>query len=228
MAAYTRLTDEIAPASPQQRNSPASEREGGERIIMMVEDLHPQLAAVVFDREIAVDKVLHEAIGVLRHRGLRVGGAIQTIDNRRTACRRVMAVEDLLTGKILKISQDLGSEAQSCILDPGALAEASAMLRLAMDNDVDLLVGNRFGEQEINGRGLRAEFTDAAMAGFVVLTAVQSRHVDGWTEFGGGYAATLEPSAQAVIDWAFKEAAFRQSMQRHATVLNACGAGGHP
>jgi hypothetical protein len=177
----------------------------------------PQLAAVVFDHDIDVDKVLRETIAVLRHRGFRVGGAVQVIGNRWTACRRVMAVEDLLTGETLKISQDLGPEAQSCVLDPAALTEASAMLRLAMSNHVDMVVGNRFGEQEINGRGLRAEFADAAMGGFVVLTAVQSRHVNGWIAFGGGYAVALEPSAQTVTDWAFNAVTSRPSVRRHAT-----------
>jgi hypothetical protein len=80
-----------------------------------------------------------------------------------------------------------------------------------------MVVGNRFGEQEINGRGLRAEFADAAMAGFIVLTAVKSRHVNSWIAFGGGYAVALEPSAQIVTDWAFNAAASRLSVQRHST-----------
>jgi hypothetical protein len=177
------------------------------RLNPMTKDFDPQLAAIVFDRGIGVDNVLHEAIAALRHRGLRVGGAIQFIGKRWTACRRVMMVEDLLTGETLTISQELGSQAQSCILDPSALAEASTMLRLAMSNQVDVVVGNRFGEQEIDGRGLRTEFSDAAMAGFIVLTAVHSRHVDGWMQFGGGYAIMLEPSARAVSDWVFKAVA---------------------
>lgn len=178
------------------------------------DDCGPQLAAVVFDHGINVDSVLREAIAALRNRGLRVGGAIQAIGKRWTKCRRVMTVENLLTGETLKISQDLGAEAQSCILDPAALAEASAMLRMAMNIHVDVVVGNRFGEQEINGHGLRVEFADAAMAGFIVLTAVQSRHVNGWIEFGGGYAVTFEPSTQTIVDWAFKAAAFRLSKRR--------------
>jgi nucleoside-triphosphatase THEP1 len=184
----------------------------------MPKDFDPLLAAVVFDHGIGVDNVLYEAIAALKHRGFRVGGAIQFISKRWTACRRVMMVEDLLTGETLKISQELGSQAQSCILNPAALAEASTMLRQAMNSHVDVVVGNRFGEQELNGRGLRAEFADAALAGFVVLTAVHSRHVDAWIEFGGGYATALQPSAQIVSDWAFNAVASRQAQ----AISSAC------
>lgn len=181
------------------------------------DDFGPRLAAVVFepgeDAGSGVDAILRQTVTALRLQGARVGGIVQVIGKRWSACRRVMMVEEILTGETLKISQDLGVHAQGCILDQAALTDAAAMFRLAMDRGVDVLIGNRFGEQEAEGRGLRAEFADAALAGFVVLTAVATKHIDAWTAFGGGFAVTLEPSPQIVLDWAVRALAARASAQ---------------
>jgi hypothetical protein len=177
------------------------------------EDAVPRLAAVVFEVGENVDAVLHQTIAALRLQGVRVGGVVQAVGKRWTACRREMLVEDLQTGHLLKISQDLGAHAQGCILDQTALADVAVIFRAAMDRHPDVLIGNRFGEQEAEGRGLRAEFADAALGGFVLLTAVTTKYIGAWTEFGGDFAVTLAPSPQIVLDWTVRALASRPLTQ---------------
>lgn len=170
---------------------------------------HPQLAAIVYEPGIDADRVLRQAIDTLRPRGIRFGGIIQSTGKRWSACRRVLQVEDLATGTLLQISQDLGSQAESCILDTSALSAASKFVRTAINEQVDVLVTNRFGEQEANGQGLRAEFADAAMAGFIIVTVMKSCYLDAWTEFGGEFGVTLEPTTKAVSDWIVRATAHK-------------------
>lgn len=114
-----------------------------------------------------------------------------------------------MTGTSLRISQDLGPAAQSCILDPAALAEAAGLFQRAMRSRVDVLIANRFGEQEVNGRGLRAEIAEAAAAGFVVVTGMKARYRDAWVKFGGEYAVILEPAPLCIREWVLAAVARR-------------------
>ena len=164
-------------------------------------DFKPRLAALAYRPGTDIDLVLVQAVAAFRRRHIKVGGIIQRSGPRSTACRRAMFVEDLSTGRLLQISQDLGAEAQSCILDPAALASAAQIVRRAVNDRVDVIVVNRFGEQEACGRGLRSELAEAAMAGVAVVTAVKACHLDAWRDFGGEYAAVLKPVAQAACDW---------------------------
>lgn len=161
----------------------------------------PSLAAVLYEPGAAVDDLLRTAVVRLRRKRLKVGGIIQRGGMRTPSGTRLMMVEDLLTGTLLRISQDLGPGARSCILDPHALAVAAGFLRLAIAEWVDVVVANRFAEQEAHGRGLRSELAEAAAGGFVVVTAVTCRHVGAWRDFGGEYAQLLAPSPRSVVDW---------------------------
>lgn len=179
----------------------------------LAEDAVPRLAAVVFEVGENVDAVLHQTIAALRLQGVRVGGVVQAVGKRWTSCRREMMVEDLQTGNLLKISQDLGQYAQGCILDQTALADVATIFRAALNRTPDVLIGNRFGEQEAEGRGLRAEFADAVLAGCVLLTAVSTKYIGAWTAFGGDFAVTLAPQPQLVLDWTLRALASRPLAQ---------------
>lgn len=168
---------------------------------------NPQLAAIIYEPGIDADRVLRQVIDSLRPRGIRFGGIIQSTGERWSACRRVLQVEDLATGAVLRISQDLGLQAESCILDTAALSAATRYVRAAIDEQVDVLITNRFGEQEANGQGLRAELAEAAMAGFIIVTVMKSNYRDAWAEFGGEFGVTLEPNAKIVSDWIVKATA---------------------
>lgn len=161
----------------------------------------PSLAAVLYEPGTAVDDLLRHVVARLRRHRLKVGGIIQRGGMRTASGSRLMMVEDLLTGTLLQISQNLGPGAQGCILDPHALGVAAGFLRLAMAEKVDVVVVNRFAEQEAHGGGLRTDLAEAASNGFVVVTAVTARHVDAWMAFGGEYAQVLAPKPGRVVAW---------------------------
>jgi uncharacterized protein (DUF4213/DUF364 family) len=74
-------------------------------------------------------------------------------------------------------------------------------LRQAVADRPDLLVVNRWGEQEANGRGFADEMLAAMSEGIPVLTLVDHRWLGAWQTFTGGAASLLPPSAAALHRW---------------------------
>ena len=56
----------------------------------------------------------------------------------------------------LRISQDRGKWARGCRLDAGSLELAVAQVASALDVGADLMIINKFGKHEAEGRGFRA------------------------------------------------------------------------
>lgn len=158
-------------------------------------------AAIIYDSDDQpVDKLLHDTAAKLSRRGDAVVGLAMAL-NKQGLRREPMALQDLETGKEYPIAQNLGKESQSCCLDPYGLADATSVLRAALQNPPGLAVVNRFGQQEIDGKGCRAEFVQLLSAGIPVLTVVKRKFLAQWHEFAGEEAIDLPFSEVAVQQW---------------------------
>ncbi len=159
------------------------------------------LAAIIYDSDDQpVDALLHSVAGSLNGRGDRVAGLAMAL-NQQGLRREPMALQDLETGQEYSIAQNLGKESQSCCLDPHGLADATRVLRALLKQPPRLAVVNRFGQQEIDGKGCRAEFIQLLDAGIPVLTVVKRKFLKQWHEFGGEEAVDLPFSEAAVLQW---------------------------
>ena len=151
-------------------------------------NLHPlNLAAIVYRPADDADDLLARFAADLIRRGRRLGGIIQRNTKGEAGQRERMEVIDLMTGKVVRICQDLGKDAAACKLNPAGLAEAATLVTRAIAAGVELVVVNKFSKQEAAGRGLRAEIAEAATAGLPLLTAVSDSCYDAWTSFTGGF-----------------------------------------
>jgi nucleoside-triphosphatase THEP1 len=160
-----------------------------------------QLAAIIYDDDSQpVEALLHSLASYYNRQGIRVAGLAMVLDEQGLR-RKPMALQDLETGTEYCIAQNLGKESQSCCLDPSGLADATGVLRLALNNPPKLAIVNRFGQQEIDGKGCRAEFVQLLDAGIPVLTVVKRKFLKQWHEFGGGEAVDLPFSEAAVQQW---------------------------
>ena len=161
-----------------------------------------RIAAVVFEGGFAIDEFLGEIAKHLRAEGVRLGGAVQ--ENLREAdgapCS-AMVLTELKSQRRFLISQKLGAQAQGCRLDAGGLAEAGVALDASIHGDLDLMLMNRFGVAEAEGRGLRPIFARAIEAGIPLLTAVRPPYTEEWAEFHGGLAVDLPPQVEPVLAW---------------------------
>ena len=160
----------------------------------------PLIAAIRCPEGVSVDAVLARAAARLRAEGVRLAGHVQGIRPGRSG--EVTVVEDLVTGAARPITQELGPGAAGCSLDPAALADVAAGLLAQLDGKVDLLVVNRFGKAEAEGRGLRAAIERAVLNGVPVLTVLRAGHAAAWDQFTGGEAVLLEPEDEAILIWA--------------------------
>lgn len=157
------------------------------------------MAAIVYETGFPIDELMSAVTEALRTEGMRLCGAIQRNAGDRSCPD--MSLVDLATGERVGISQELGSLARGCRLDPRGLAVATALLDTTVTNDFDLLVLNKFGKAEAEGTGLRDVFARAVEVGIPVLTAVRSPYTEAWFSFHGGFAAALAPTPDPVLAW---------------------------
>jgi hypothetical protein len=159
-------------------------------------------AAVALPAEVDAGVWLAELIDRLTAAGLSIGGMnAADLGEGTWSCRRPMFLRDLLTGELIKISQDLGPAAEGCALDPGQLTVAGQAIHRALAAGVALIVVNKFGAQEAAGAGLRAELLAAGEAGVPVLTTVKPELVAAWLDFVGELGVALDPHLEQVEAW---------------------------
>lgn len=138
-------------------------------------------------------------------RGLRVIGTVQVnTDNPGSgpgSGRCDMDVTVLPGGPVLRISQDLGTGSRGCRLDPAALEEAVARTEIALAAGADLMIVNKFGKHEAEGRGFRALIGAALAEGVPVVVGLNGLNAAAFAEFGAGLARRLEATPEALESW---------------------------
>ena len=159
----------------------------------------PCIAAVVPSGFSDIDALISAFARDLLAAGWRVRGLLQEFQADGPNCE--VSLIDLADGTRYGISQRLGSQSTACRLDPGALADASIVMRRIADEGADLAIFNRFAAMEAGGDGLAAEMLDVMSRDIPVLTVVQQKHLAAWRHFTGGLAAELPPERPALDGW---------------------------
>lgn len=70
-----------------------------------------------------------------------------------------------------------------------------------LDGELDLLVLNRFGKDEAEGRGFRAVIGKALEKGVPVLTAVREAYAPALAEFASDFGRSLPAERAAIAGW---------------------------
>ena len=123
-----------------------------------------RLAAIVYDAGFKIDDLLTRIADRLRADRVNLAGVLQENAGDGDGVCSAMTLVDLASRGRFRISQDLGSQAEGCRLDPHGLAEIGALLDRPLGRDVELLMLNRFGKAEAEGGGLRSAFVRAMEA----------------------------------------------------------------
>ncbi len=159
----------------------------------------PVVAAIVHAEHGSADGLLADFAFGLRASGRHVRGLIQQYKGG-TGKESAMLV-DLDGGECYPLFQNLGPGAVSCGLDSASIAAASIVLRRALSEKPDLVVTNRFGELEANGRGFAAEMLALMAEGVPLITVVGDIYLNDWRRFTGGAAKELRPQREALEAW---------------------------
>ncbi|MDG3039899.1 DUF2478 domain-containing protein [Roseicyclus marinus] len=150
------------------------------------------------------DLVLERLAAALAARGLRCCGTVQINSERAEAGPCDMDVRVLPGGAILRISQDLGPQARGCRLDPAALETAVGLVAAGLSSGADLLIVNKFGKHESEGRGFRSVIAEAVAMDIPVLVGLNALNRPAFESFAEGMAIGLPPDAAELMDWAVR------------------------
>ncbi len=137
--------------------------------------------------------------GTLAAAGVRLAGAL-SLPARPGDTRRQMRLRLLENGAEVIISQNLGPGAQGCRLDAAALEDVVAQVGRAMDL-AQVLIVNRFGRSEAEGRGFRALIGQAVADERPVLLALRPAFLAAFHDFAGDMGTELPADPAALRHW---------------------------
>lgn len=149
----------------------------------------------------ATDLLMAEVAARLAKDGLRLAGAVQVNLETAPTDKCQMDLHILNGGDVVRISQNLGTLSKGCRLDPDGLERAVGLVAAALQNGPDVLILNKFGKQETDGRGFRPLIGEALAAGIPVLTAVGAGNLAAFQAYAQDMAYALPDDAKAIIDW---------------------------
>lgn len=147
----------------------------------------------------ANDLFLSDMVAALDKR-LRLCGTVQTNTARADRRKCDMDLRLLSTGAILRISEDRGALARGCTLDTSVLAQAVAATEAALPGS-DLLIVNKFGKTEAEGRGFAPVIAEALCLGIPVLVGVNGLNLPAFATFAEGLAEALPAEYPAILGW---------------------------
>lgn len=184
------------------------------------------LAVVRFEHNQDVDALLSEFVARQLARGSIVCGVLQSRGEQGGDCHcRDMDLAVIGTEKTFRISQSLGTEARGCRLHSGKLAACSAFLDHQLEQGCDLLVLNRFGKGESEGRGFRDLINKTFAMEVPVLLAVRPTYIEDWLSYVGNFSEILPPDIRCLEEWfnrleneVFERADRRESEHTHAVL----------
>ena len=156
------------------------------------------------------DRLLWEFADRLQEGGFSLAGVVQTNSDRPGSHHCDMDVRVLPDGAVIRINQVLGEESRGCRLNPVALEEAVALVETTLDSSPDLLIINKFGKHEAEGRGFRPLIAEALARDIPVLLGVNALNLDAFEGFSCGLAEELSADATAIATW------FEQSQRQAA------------
>lgn len=134
--------------------------------------------------------------------GIPFAGAIQNNAARDDGQPPDMDLRIIGTERIIRISQMLGPGSTGCRLNAAALEEAAGLVGAALDTGAPrVLLLNRFGRQEAEGRGFRPLIGRALGEGLAVLTVVGADYLSAFADFAGGMAERLPAETEALRRW---------------------------
>ena len=169
------------------------------------DDSRRSILALVYSDSALADSVLREVAARMLEAGLTLAGLVQHNRMRTARSRCDMMLEDLSTGDLVEISEDRGAHARGCILMVDQLLRAMETVRSGLAFAPDLVILNKFGKTESEGRGLRSLIAEVVGSELPLLIAVPFRNLDSWRAFASDFShevvlGTRDESVEAVIN----------------------------
>jgi len=160
-------------------------------------DAQCDLAALVYEDDQDPDTILRDFAAELNASGRRVVGMVQTGQCADSSLSAVM----VHSGEVLLLAQPATSPGGGCKLDLSRLQDAATLVAGAIETGANLVIVNRFGKRERNGKGLARVIERALDADIPVVIAVASANFADWIKFADGMSVKLPCSREALDAW---------------------------
>lgn len=147
------------------------------------------------------DLLLAAFAGELEKSGKTVCGCVQSNRNTSNGERCDMFIRTLPTGDEFLISQSLGLGSRGCRLDQNALERAVASVEGSYTSTCEVVIINKFGKHEAEGRGFRDVIARALDDNLPVLVGLNRLNEKAFLEFAGGFQTPVEPKLNNLLAW---------------------------
>ena len=157
-------------------------------------------AEAVYTPDTADRMALYKFVEKQKALNTRIGGVLQEgLFDAQGTMTGLNAV-DVSTDRRIPISHPLQNDGD-CSLDVAALAGTSGIIDKAISDAVDLVVVEKFGEHEQNGKGLIDEIMQTIVAGIPLLISVPEAALPAWQERSGELGDVLPFTEEAFRQW---------------------------
>ncbi|MDA8740375.1 DUF2478 domain-containing protein [Rhodobacteraceae bacterium] len=133
--------------------------------------------------------------------GFSVCGTVQINSDRDDCTGCNMDVRVLPDGPTIRISQSLGKESKGCRLDPSALELAVGHTKENLATGADVLIINKFGKHEAQGRGFREVIAEALSQDIPVIVGLNQLNEQAFKDFTSEVAVSLPPNIESAMSW---------------------------
>jgi nucleoside-triphosphatase THEP1 len=155
------------------------------------------LAALVYGADQDPDAVLRDFADEAKSQGFRVVGLVQAGQCADSSLSAVL----VHSGEKLLLAQDFDPAATGCRLDLSRLENVGVRVAEALDVGADLLIINRFGKRERDGKGLAFLIERALGADIPVVIALSNDRLAEWINYSGGMSVKLACERPALERW---------------------------
>jgi nucleoside-triphosphatase THEP1 len=155
------------------------------------------LAALVYGADQDPDAILRDFADGMQRQGFRVVGLVQAGQCADSSLSAVL----VHSGEKLLLAQDFDPAAAGCRLDVSRLEGVGARVADALEAGADLLIINRFGKRERDGKGLAYLIERALDADIPVVIAVSQERFAEWIKYAGGTSVKLACERLALETW---------------------------
>lgn len=159
-----------------------------------------KLAYVTLQGRGRIDAFIAEVATLLAADGVRLAGTVQSNHERPDRRKCDMDLVVLPDGPIVRISEDRGDLARGCTLDSGALEQTVVAVQERL-GVAEVLIVNKFGKREAEGKGLVPVIAEALERGLPVLIGVNGLNLAAFLIFAGEEVSALPTDAPWVANW---------------------------
>ncbi len=131
---------------------------------------------------------------------LRIGGVLQEAAYDAEGLMSGFYAIDVSSNSRIPISRPT-KNSNECGLDVSALAQTTEIIRQAIHDQVDLMVIEKFGEKEQEGKGLIDEIMQTIVEGIPLLISVPEAALPIWQERSGELGSVLDFSEAVFESW---------------------------